>query len=264
MFITAIFILFSGSIVVLFFWFCFSGQQYSRIWSLCVFEAHPKSFRKVLAMHAVKLVVVAANDLVRSGIHMLSQATQSIDMVYACSAINECEHYLKQQQATVLLLDDTLPDYLSPKVAIAALQQIAPSLRIIVLSDHLSEYYIQHLIKGGVAGFIYKEDRLEDTLVAGIRAVAEGHIFLSPQASGLPYDRQADGQLNRTDMEVLHLLARGYTVQEIGARVGVVDRTVYRIRTKLRRYLAVRTNEQVVEAAFRKGLLKTNQIHELD
>lgn len=207
-------------------------------------------------MPSIHLVLVTTHDLVRSGIRLLIQATPDIDLMQDFPSVIACSHYLQQHRATVLLLDDALTGPLSPSQALAVLHDVQPSLHIIVLSDDLSTYYVQRLLEQGAAGFIYKSDRLEDTLVVGIKTVVDGHIFLSPQASSLPYERLSEGPLNRTDLEVLQLMARGFTVQEISQRVGIVDRSVYRIRHRLRRYLGVRTNEQIVEAARRCGLLK--------
>lgn len=208
-------------------------------------------------MSTIKLVLVTANDLVRSGIQLLIHATPVIELVQSLTTVQACEQYLHHHKAQVLLLDDALPSHLTPHRMLAVLHTALPTIRILMLSDYLSEYYVQRLLNEGASGFIYKDDHLEDTLVAGIKMVAVGHIFLSPQASALPYGRITAGQLNRTDLEVLHLIARGYTVQEISARVGIVDRSVYRIRGKLRQHLDVRTNEQLVEAAHRRGLLNT-------
>jgi len=205
----------------------------------------------------VKLVIVTANDLIRSGIQMLLQATPAIKIVQTFSSVQACEQYLQENRPHVLLLDDALPGYLSPHDVLKSLHETRPALNTLILSDYLSEHYVQRLIGKGASGFIYKDDHLEDTLVVGIKTVAQGHIFLSPQVSALPYGRIDMTGLNRTDLEVLQLIARGYTVQEISALVGIVDRSVYRIRGKLRRYLDVRTNEQLVEAAHRRGLLKT-------
>lgn len=188
---------------------------------------------------------------------MLIQEASSIELVRAFSSMSLCEQYLDQHPVQVLLIDDALSGLVMPVQTVATLRERYPLLKIMVLSDCLSEYYVQRLVNQGADGFIYKEDHLEDNLVTGIRMVASGHIYLSPRASALPYDRAADGHLNKTDMAVLDLIARGYTVQEISVRVGIVDRSVYRIRSKLRRYLGVRTNEQLVDAAVRRGLLKS-------
>src|SRR5690606_10387651 len=128
-------------------------------------------------MQSIKLVVVAANDLVRNGIQMLIHGTPSIELIQAFSSIPPCEQYLKQNRANVLLLDDALPGHTIPIQTIAALHEYYPALGIIILSDHLSEHYVQRLIDHGASGFIYKEDRLEDSLVVGILTVADGHIF---------------------------------------------------------------------------------------
>ena len=203
----------------------------------------------------IRLVIVTTNDLVRNGIRLLVQHTDAIEVLQSFKTLPTAQQYLENHQAHVLLWDDALPSHLPPHQLVATVGREYPGLRVLVLSDHLSEYYVQRLITHGASGFIYKRDHLEDCMVVGIRTVAQGHIYLSPQASALPYGRRNGDGLNATDLEVLQLISRGFTVQEISSRVGIVDRSVYRIRSKLRTYLDVRTNEQLVEAAQRRGLL---------
>ncbi len=159
-------------------------------------------------MQPTKLIVLASNDLVRSGVRMLLQNSRSIEIVQTFSSIYQCEQYLIQHSANVLLLDDAVLGNFTLTQTMSKLREACPTLRVIVLSDYLSEHYVQRLIDYGVSGFIYKQDRLEDTLIVGIQTVADGHIFLSPQASALPYGHTADAQLNRTDLEVLRLIGR--------------------------------------------------------
>lgn len=209
-------------------------------------------------MRSMKVGVVAANDLIRSGIELIIRSTQqSAQIIGSFQSLAECENFLAghHQSIPILLLDDALPGTCKPIDVISRLCDRYPLMKIVILSDYLSEYYVQHLIDKGAAGFIYKNDHLIETLIPGIRTIAAGHVYLSPQASGLPYRRMHDHLLNPTDHAVLQLLATGQTVQEIAARLGVVPRTIYRIRSKLRDYLKVRTNEQIVEAAKQRGLI---------
>jgi DNA-binding NarL/FixJ family response regulator len=209
-------------------------------------------------MRSMKVGIVAANDLVRSGVEsIINSTTQPTQIVGSFQSLAECENFLtrQHQHIPILLLDDALPGTRKPMEVIARLCDHYPFMKIVILSNYLSEYYVQHLIDNGAAGFIYKNDQLVETLIPGIRTIAAGHVYLSPQASGLPYRRMNDDLLNPTDDAVLQLLATGLTVQEIAARLGVVPTTVYRIRGKLRDYLKVRTNEQIVEAAKQRGLI---------
>lgn len=211
-------------------------------------------------MRLLKVGVVAANDLVRSGIKsIISSNNHNIQIVGSFQSLAECEAFLQRQSIPILILDDALPGNIKPMEVVSRLYNHHPLIKIVILSDYLNEYYIQRLIDYGAVGFIYKDDHLTETLVSGILTIAAGHIYLSPQASGLPYRRINDEILNQTDIAVLQLLASGMTVQEIASRLGVVPRTVYRIRSKLRDYLHVRTNEQIVEAARQRDLISSTE-----
>jgi DNA-binding NarL/FixJ family response regulator len=212
-----------------------------------------------LPMQPIQVLIVTTNDLVRSGIQMLiGQTSHPIEIAGTFPTLHLCKQHLSQARADIMLLDDALPIKSSTIQTITDLRERYPFLRIVVIGGYLSQHYVQRLIDHGASGFIFKEDRLEESLVGGLQGVTEGYLYLSPEASALPYGPTAPGSgLNRTDLEVLQLIARGYTVPEIAARVGIVDRTVYRIRARLRHHLGVRTNEQVVDAAVRRGLLGT-------
>jgi DNA-binding NarL/FixJ family response regulator len=62
-------------------------------------------------------------------------------------------------------------------------------------------------------------------------------------------------EFNQTDMAVLQLMDMGYKCSEIAHRLNIVTRSVYRIRRKLCVNLDVRTPEQIVAEARRRGLL---------
>ena len=91
------------------------------------------------------------------------------------------------------------------------LHHTVPHMRIIVISGRLHARYLQTVFGAGASGFIYREDRLEESLLAGIETVYLGHFFMSPRASGLSINgRTIDNtlQLNHSDLEVLRLIAR--------------------------------------------------------
>jgi DNA-binding NarL/FixJ family response regulator len=207
-------------------------------------------------MDTIQIAIVVQNDLLRCGLEtLLKRANNHIQLEGVYSVLPDYERF--QQQAPsqqILILDDNCTA--KPLPTIEKLRQHYPQLKIIILSDFLGEKYIYRLLKAGAYGFLYKQDRIEDNLLLGIRAVIEGHQYLSPKASLLPYS-QSNEALNSTDFSVLELLAQGKTTGEIAARMNLTNRTIYRIRHKLREYLLVRTNEQIIEAARQNGLLQS-------
>jgi DNA-binding NarL/FixJ family response regulator len=64
------------------------------------------------------------------------------------------------------------------------------------------------------------------------------------------------GNLNTRDIDVLELTEAGKTVKQIAYGLGIEQRTVYRSRERLRDALNVQTNDLIVDAARRLGLLK--------
>jgi hypothetical protein len=100
--------------------------------------------------------------------------------------------------------DDVLPRTADIGRVLKHLRSHYPQLAILILSYHLNVGYIQKIIRHDADGFIYKEDRLEESLPLGIEIVRRGELFLSPKASALPYagKQQANlGHLNSRDMD---------------------------------------------------------------
>ena len=209
-------------------------------------------------MRPTRLFIIDSHDLSRNGLEMLvTRAQAPITLVGAYRTLDECRLQLQQNRPHVLLLDDTLPTSQDIFEVITRLCDQYPGLGIIVLSTRLQARYLQRLIQHGALGFIYKDDPLESALVNGIELVRSGDPYISPRASGLLFADQAllNARLNPTDLEVLRLMARGFTLKEIGVQTRLVPRSIYRIRGKLRQVLGVRTNDQIVAAAREQGLL---------
>lgn len=85
--------------------------------------------------------------------------------------------------------------------------------------------------------------------------MTQGETYLSPEAAALPYHQRAVDQVSERDLEVLALLAAGRSVPEIAQTLGSTRRVVYNIRTRLKQYLNVSNNEQIIAAAYERGLL---------
>lgn len=200
-----------------------------------------------------------AHDLSRYGMQMILNKAEHVRIEGAFKDLTSTTAFVSQNRVHIVLLDDEQPRSLDFGKSVEDFHERYPATFIIILSKRLSIRYVQRLLSAGAKGFIYKNDRLEDTLLIGIETVRNGDIYLSPKISALPFiDRLHSPtieDLNHQDITVLQLMAQGYSVQEIGEQLNLVRRSVYRIRLRLKNALDVRTVEQIVDAARHQGLI---------
>lgn len=203
-------------------------------------------------------VILSSNDLISHGIQALLKQHFPDSTVQNRPHVYDEVYSLSLDMKNVVFLDDTETEQLHyQKIAhyLKTFRQQNSSAKIVFLSHSLSLPYVQSILAAGADGFIYKHDAFAILLPLAIQTVLCGQLFLSPSVSALPFTSSIPDTLNKTDLYVLELMADGLNVQEIAVRANIVDRSVYRIRSKLRMYLGVRTNEQIVVAAREQGII---------
>lgn len=208
-------------------------------------------------MTQIKVIIIASNDVSRSGLQALTAAAgTSVSVTAALADFQGLDSYMQQNRVDVLLIDDSLPRSVDVGDAIKRLLYQHPGLAVIVLSSRPIASVIRRVLDRGARGFIHKDDQLAATLVIGIEAVRSGGTYLSPRVSSLlTLERPRPSLIDERALDVLRLMVDGYTAGEIARQMGIGVKTVYRIQTALRETLEARTNEQLMDAARKKGLL---------
>ena len=207
-------------------------------------------------MKQLRVAILDDQALSRNGLRVLvEKARVPAGQVDDFSRIDTLMAYLAQVAVRVLLLSDQIAGGQDTVELVAVLHQRYPGLAQVVVSSRLNTAYIGALFAGGACGFVYHKSRLEQTIPAALKSMMQGETYLSPEAAALPYRRRTVGQLSERDLEVLALLAAGRSVPEIAQTLGSTRRVVYGIRTRLKQYLDVTNNEQIIAAAHERGLL---------
>jgi two-component system response regulator NreC len=166
--------------------------------------------------------------------------------------------------------DVTLLDLTMPRVGgMKALQEIARNChgtRVLVLTMHDDPAYLRSALAAGASGYLLKR-AVDAELLAAIRAVHRGGIFVDPRlASVLVQDVLAKkgtkagptrpiNILSDRELQVLTLVARGYTSAQIARQITVSVKTVETYRSRLTEKLGLRTRSDVIRFAMQMGLL---------
>ena len=186
--------------------------------------------------------IVLADDhtLFRNGLRTLLSGIEGFNVVGEASDGIELLDLLEKITPDVILLDIEMPRMNGIAAAEEALKRW-PDLKIITLSMYGDEDYYFKMVSLGVKGFILKNSEIKD-VVAAIEAVAEGGSFFSQEllfnlVSNLRTNSDnaltSNSLLSEREMEILLLICKGYSNQEIGEELFISKRTVDKHRANI-------------------------------
>jgi len=213
-------------------------------------------------MTPVRVVLADDHTLVRAGIRGLVANLPDVEVVGEAGDGQEALRLAEALQPDVLLLDIGMPGLNGLEVA-ARLTKVDPTIRVIILSMHISEEYVLQALRAGAAGYLLKGSAVGELEVA-IRAVVRGDTYLSPAVSKRVVDeyvRRTSGAhdplaaLTPRQREILQLVAEGHTSKDIARRLGLSYRTVETHRNQLMKRLGVTDLTGLVRFAMRVGLI---------
>jgi DNA-binding NarL/FixJ family response regulator len=221
----------------------------------------------------VTTVVVADDqDLVRSGLRLVLEARE-IDVVGEAADGRQAVEVVRRTAADVVLMDIRMP-VLDGIAATRALTELRVRTRVLVLTTYDLDEYVYAALCAGAAGFLLKATP-PDRLVEGIRTVAGGesllapvltrrlieeHIRRPPPTRGVP---PAVRELTGRERQVLELVARGLSNEEIARTLFVAEVTVKTHVNRILAKLGLRGRVQAVVLAYETGLVVPGDARDL-
>ena len=204
------------------------------------------------------ITVVLADDhaMFRRTLRRLLDVTETVSVVDEASDLPSAIENVHSRRPRVFVLDLNMPNG-STLEAIRRLRTEMPWTEIVVLTTEESALVAQQLLAAGAVAFVFK-DRAETELVEAVRRAAHGEEFVSPLvAAGLDVLRRTveGGVLSPREVEILRLIALGYTSAEIAAQLHLSRRTVETHRARIFEKLELRTRAELVRYALDRHLI---------
>jgi DNA-binding NarL/FixJ family response regulator len=210
----------------------------------------------------IRVLLVEDHELVRAGIRSLLQDLPGIEVVAEAGTGRDASRLVEIHRPDVALMDIVLPDANGLEVAAGIVKQY-PETKIIILSMHSNEEYVWQALHAGARGYLLKNSSTSELELA-IQSVSRGESYLSPPVSThLVHDftRRARGEpssleaLTPRQREILALIARGYSTQQIASELTVSPKTVETHRRQLMQRLDMYDIASLVRYAIHAGLL---------
>lgn len=206
----------------------------------------------------IRVVVADDHPVVRAGIVGLIALDDGIEVVGQASDGAEAVELAEAMRPDIVLMDLRMPK-LSGAEATARIAQVLPEVRVLVLTTYESDDDILGAIEAGASGYLLKAAPHEEIL-AGIRAVAEGHTVLAPAIAAtlvtrMRQDAQATPQLSPRELEVLRRVAAGRSNPEIARELFIGEATVKTHLLHVFEKLGVSDRTRAVTLALELGIL---------
>jgi two-component system, NarL family, response regulator NreC len=203
--------------------------------------------------------VVLADDhaILRAGLRGLIDAQPDLKVVGEAATGPDAVARVGETGARVLCLDLSMPGA-GWADTIRRVREACPAARVLVLTMHDDPAYLRAAVAAGADGYMLKSSPPADLLTA-VRRVAAGlpaiDPALKPSAPNAPPAGTA--VLSRREREVLELLARGHTHQEIADKLFVSVKTVETYRARVKEKTGLQTRADFVRYGAEAGLLQS-------
>lgn len=184
------------------------------------------------ARPVIRVVLIEDSEVVRTGLRTLLGTTGDIAVVGEAASVASGVAAAAQHQPNVILLDIRLPDGTGFDACRQILRQ-HPETRILILTSMADEPLVDEAIRAGAHGYLLKEVDGKG-LVQAIREVAAGKSILDPAVTARVMQmvklgvsgRDPLDALSAQERRVLALIAEGCTNKEVGAKLGLTEKTV--------------------------------------
>jgi two-component system, NarL family, response regulator NreC len=221
-----------------------------------------------------KIRVLLADDhaVLRAGLRLLINTQPDMEVVGEAANGHEAVRRTLETSPDVAIVDLTMPEGGGIQ-AIEQIRQKCPDTRVLVLTMHDDTAYLRSALAAGVSGYVVKKSA-DSELISAIQAVYRGHMFVDLASSsnaiqdalvdkeGKPSLGQPDakGFLSQREKEVLHLLAQGYTNQQVADRLCLSVKTIETYRSRLAEKLELKTRADIVRYALELGLIGPGKV----
>lgn len=215
------------------------------------------------------ITVVLAEDhmIVREGLRALLEAEGDITVVGEAETGRQAVQLTKELRPGVVVMDIAMP-LLNGLEATRQILEARPSTKILILSAHSDDEYVERAVSFGAAGFLEKQTSAE-ILTNAIQAVASGKSFLSPAIARRMVEskgraRGRDGlaastgvNLTSRETEVLQLVAEGQANKQVASTLGISIKTVEKHRQQVMDKLNIHETAGLTRYAIAQGIIES-------
>ncbi len=217
----------------------------------------------------IRLLIADDHLLVRQGLRAILESEPDLEVVGEASDGHQALELAQELLPDVVLTDIKMGDW-DGVTATRRIRAAVPSTRVIVLTNYDEDELVFSAIRAGASGYLLKEVQ-GDQLVNAVRTVAQGYSLVYPSVAKRVLDEfsrreppaavapsDADelllAELTARERQILRLIAHGRANKDIGASLGITERTVKTHVSNIFAKLQLSDRTQAAIFAHKRGL----------
>jgi DNA-binding NarL/FixJ family response regulator len=182
-------------------------------------------------MQKIRTLIADDHTIVRAGIRQFLESAPDIEVVGEAEDGEQAKSLIQAERPDVAVLDIQMPKATGIEVTRWAKANVQ-GVGILILTAFNDDPYVMAVLQAGANGYVLKTASPDD-IVQAVRDVHAGKSVLDPSVTGAlmaqlfhKSETQSVEQPTEREMEVLHLVAKGFTNKAIGVQLGISGRTV--------------------------------------
>lgn len=214
----------------------------------------------------LQILLVEDHEIVRQGVKLLVDSQDDMQVVGEASNGEIAVKRVAELLPDIVLMDVSMPE-LNGLKATKRIKKLFPNIKVLTLTRHTDDGYIQQLIQAGANGYVLKQSAPNE-LINAIRAVSEGRAYLDPTltekvmggylSQSTARKNAAKVQITDRETEVIRLIAWGYSNKEIAEKIQLSVKTVEAHKANAMRKLGMSSRIDIVRFAILQGWMEDN------
>jgi DNA-binding NarL/FixJ family response regulator len=218
-------------------------------------------------MKTITVLLAEDHQIVREGFRSLLKHESDIEVIGEASDGREAVRLTRKLRPQVVVMDIAMPR-LNGVEAARQIRKAFPDTRVLFLSAHSDDAYVEEVAVLGATGFLLKQTSSEN-LATAIREVQKGNSFYSHSISKRVEKRsrmsaargaskKSGNRLSSREVEVLQLIAEGKPNKQVAVELGLSFKTVDKHRQHLMSKLDIHDVAGLTRYAIAEGIIEND------
>ena len=207
--------------------------------------------------------ILIADDhaIARRGLKEILAETIPFADIDTVGSAEELLAKLMQQNWDIVISDINMPG----RSGLEILQEINknfPDLPVLIVSVHTEEEYAIRVIKAGGAGFLNKDDAVEEELTKAVKRILSGKKYITPSVAERLADELSNGEekkphelLSDREFHIFKLIAKGVGTSDIADKLSLSVNTIGTYRSRILSKMKFKSNAEIIRYALANDLI---------